>query len=166
MRVLLSVGRCAEQRQPTPKGAPFYNPISEFLTPEGCSILETYNESADDSMSIARARMALDAIVERYIIAEGCGRVEVGDFPPTDGGILRRVSIVYLRRMFCEPNKKESPGHGFSEDSSVPWLHAVWEADQNFLSRLRVSAASLAPLPGPRSISGLALWPNPPQLAR
>jgi len=65
----------------------------EFLTPEGCSILETYDESADDSMSIARARVgrgvttawhALDATVERYIIAEGCGRVEVGDFPPTD----------------------------------------------------------------------------------
>ena len=31
MRVLLSVGRCAEQRQPTLKGAPFYNAISPAM---------------------------------------------------------------------------------------------------------------------------------------
>ena len=65
----------------------------EFLTAEGCYILETYNQSGDESMSIARARVsqgvstawhALDGTVERYIIAEGEGRVEVGDFPPSD----------------------------------------------------------------------------------
>ena len=65
----------------------------EFLTAEGCYIFETYNQSTDDSMSIARARVgqgistawhALDGTMERYIIAEGNGRVEVGEFPASD----------------------------------------------------------------------------------
>ncbi len=65
----------------------------EFLTPEGCYILETYNQPGDELMSIARARVkqgvttawhALDGIVERYIIAEGSGRVEVGNLPASD----------------------------------------------------------------------------------
>ena len=65
----------------------------EFLTPEGCYILETYNQPGDELMSIARARVrqgvrtawhVLDGIVERYIVAEGSGRVEVGDLPPSD----------------------------------------------------------------------------------
>jgi len=65
----------------------------EFLTVEGCYILETYNQTADDSMSIARARVStgittawhsLNGTIERYIIAEGSGRVEVGDLPPSD----------------------------------------------------------------------------------
>ena len=65
----------------------------EFLTAEGCYILETYNHAADNSMSIARARVcqgtttawhALDGTVERYIIVEGRGRVEVGESPACD----------------------------------------------------------------------------------
>jgi mannose-6-phosphate isomerase-like protein (cupin superfamily) len=67
----------------------------EFSTPERCSISETYNSSADDSLSIARARVQpgvttawhhVEGTVERYIIAEGHGRVEVGDFPASDVG--------------------------------------------------------------------------------
>jgi mannose-6-phosphate isomerase-like protein (cupin superfamily) len=65
----------------------------EFSTPERCHILETYNSAADESLSIARARVErgvttawhhVQSTVERYIIAEGRGRVEVGDFPASD----------------------------------------------------------------------------------
>jgi mannose-6-phosphate isomerase-like protein (cupin superfamily) len=64
----------------------------EFLTPERCHIVETY---ADESMSIARARVeprvttawhVVEHTIERYIIAEGRGRVEVGEFPAADVG--------------------------------------------------------------------------------
>ena len=60
---------------------------------ERCHIIETYNSPADESLSIARARVEpgvttawhrVEGTVERYIISEGRGRVEVGDSPPTD----------------------------------------------------------------------------------
>ena len=62
----------------------------EFLTAERCFILETYNTSNDETLSIARARVppgvttalhAVEGTTERYIIAEGRGRVEVGEMP-------------------------------------------------------------------------------------
>jgi len=65
----------------------------EFLTPERCHILETYNTAADESVSIARARVEpgvttawhlLEHTIERYIIVEGRGRVEIGDLPAAD----------------------------------------------------------------------------------
>lgn len=65
----------------------------EFLTLERCHILETYNSAADESISIARARVepgvttawhVLEHTIERYIIVEGCGRVEIGDLPTAD----------------------------------------------------------------------------------
>jgi mannose-6-phosphate isomerase-like protein (cupin superfamily) len=67
----------------------------EFLTPERCHILETYNTPTEDSLSIARARVepnvttawhVLEHTIERYIIAEGHGIVEVGDFPAANVG--------------------------------------------------------------------------------
>lgn len=67
----------------------------EFLTPERCHILETYNTATDESLSIARARVepgvttawhVLEHTLERYIIAEGRGRVEIGDLPASDVG--------------------------------------------------------------------------------
>jgi mannose-6-phosphate isomerase-like protein (cupin superfamily) len=67
----------------------------EFFTPERCHIIETYNTADDESLSIARARVQsgvttawhhVEDTVERYIIAEGCGRVEIGDFPASDVG--------------------------------------------------------------------------------
>ncbi len=63
-----------------------------FAEPEGCWILETWR-SPEDSMTIARARVApgvttawhaLDGVTERYLIAGGTGRMEVGDLPPAD----------------------------------------------------------------------------------
>jgi len=65
----------------------------EFLTPERCHILETYNTAADESMSIARARVEpgvtttlhmVESTTERYIVVEGRGRVEIGDFPAAE----------------------------------------------------------------------------------
>jgi mannose-6-phosphate isomerase-like protein (cupin superfamily) len=65
----------------------------EFLTPERCHILETYNTAAEESTSIARARVepgittawhVLEHTIERYIIVEGRGRVEVGDLPAAE----------------------------------------------------------------------------------
>lgn len=67
----------------------------EFSTPERCHIIETYNSAADESLSIARARVHpgvttawhhVEGTVERYIISEGRGRVEVGDFPASEVG--------------------------------------------------------------------------------
>jgi mannose-6-phosphate isomerase-like protein (cupin superfamily) len=60
----------------------------EFTTPERCSILEAWNDVSDPAASIARARVApgattqwhrLQGVVERYLIVEGSGFVEVGD---------------------------------------------------------------------------------------
>ena len=67
----------------------------EFLTTERCYILETYNTSNDETVSIARARVppgvttalhALEGTTECYIIAAGRGRVEVGEMPSTEVG--------------------------------------------------------------------------------
>jgi mannose-6-phosphate isomerase-like protein (cupin superfamily) len=67
----------------------------EFATLERCWIVESYNASGDPSISIARARVepgvttawhAVEGTVERYIIAEGCGHVEVGDEPAAEVG--------------------------------------------------------------------------------
>ncbi len=66
---------------------------AEFATPERCHIIETSN-SARDHLSIARARVEPGVTTklhyidgeERYIIAEGAGRVEIGDLAPQDVG--------------------------------------------------------------------------------
>ena len=67
------------------------DPKAEFPTPEGCFILETWNTAEDESVSIARARVSpgtatvrhrLEGIVERYLIVEGMGLVEVGSLAP------------------------------------------------------------------------------------
>ena len=68
---------------------------SEYFTEEGCFILEMWNTSEDDEVSIARARVLpgvttvlhrLKDTVERYVIMEGTGLVEVGDLPPGEVG--------------------------------------------------------------------------------
>ncbi len=67
----------------------------EFLTSERCYIVETYAREGEGSMSIARARVepgmttawhVVEHTIERYIIAEGRGRVEIGEFPAADVG--------------------------------------------------------------------------------
>ncbi len=68
---------------------------SEYFFAEGCHITEWWNASADPDVSVARARVEpgvitrwhrLRGIVERYLILEGRGRVEVGDNPPEPVG--------------------------------------------------------------------------------
>lgn len=63
----------------------------EFATDERCAILELWNRAEDESVSVARARVApgvttkwhrVAGTVERYLLVEGEGRVEVGDAPP------------------------------------------------------------------------------------
>jgi mannose-6-phosphate isomerase-like protein (cupin superfamily) len=62
----------------------------EFFTSEGCYITELSNSPDDPEISIARARVEpgvttrwhrLRGTMERYIILEGKGRVEIGDAP-------------------------------------------------------------------------------------
>jgi mannose-6-phosphate isomerase-like protein (cupin superfamily) len=60
----------------------------EFMTPEGCSILESWNSETDPALSIARARVApgvttklhrVRGLIERYLIIAGTGLMTVGD---------------------------------------------------------------------------------------
>ncbi len=62
---------------------------AEYFTEERCHILELSNSADDVDASIARARVAPGATtawhrvrntVERYLIVEGTGRVEIGDY--------------------------------------------------------------------------------------
>ena len=74
---------------------------SEFKTEERCYIIETANDSGDEFVSIARARVEpgvttawhkLDSVTERYIIVSGRGRVEIDDLNPIDvfeGDVIR-----------------------------------------------------------------------------
>ena len=64
----------------------------EFFTEELCHITELSNTDNDTDASIARARVEpgiathwhkLDGIVERYVILEGEGLVEIGELEPT-----------------------------------------------------------------------------------
>ena len=67
----------------------------EYFFKEGCFITELHNTPDDPMVSEARARVApgrttrwhsLEGIEERYLITEGCGRVEIGDHPPQEVG--------------------------------------------------------------------------------
>lgn len=66
----------------------------EFATPERCFIFESLNAS-NDCLSVARARVepgvttrwhCVEGTEERYIIAEGRARVEVGNLKPEELG--------------------------------------------------------------------------------
>lgn len=65
----------------------------EVYTPERCYIIELANTPEDPDASIALARVVpgittrwhrLVGTIERYVIIEGRGRVEVGDLPPRE----------------------------------------------------------------------------------
>jgi mannose-6-phosphate isomerase-like protein (cupin superfamily) len=70
-----------------------YKSSDEFFTEEGCFITEVSNSPDDPDVSIARARLEpgvttrwhrLSETVERYVILQGCGLVEIGKLPPTE----------------------------------------------------------------------------------
>ena len=65
----------------------------EYFFEEGCFILELSNSADDPGLSIARARVEpgvktrlhrLEGVVERYVILNGKGRVEIGGLPPEE----------------------------------------------------------------------------------
>jgi mannose-6-phosphate isomerase-like protein (cupin superfamily) len=69
------------------------HPAAEVLTEERCYILELSNSEDDPQLSIARARVepgvttrwhCVRDIVERYVILDGSGLMEVGDHPPQE----------------------------------------------------------------------------------
>ena len=82
----------------------------EFLTPEGCHILESWNDARDTAVSIARARVEpglatkvhrLKDVVERYLVVEGEGRawvdgeeadVRPGDVVVIPAGAAQRIA--------------------------------------------------------------------------
>ena len=64
----------------------------EYMTGERCAILELSNSDDDETLSIARARVAagvttawhrVEGTAERYVILEGEGRVEVAGIEAT-----------------------------------------------------------------------------------
>jgi mannose-6-phosphate isomerase-like protein (cupin superfamily) len=68
---------------------------NEYYFDEGCFINELSNSPDDGELSMARARVApgqttrwhrLRGVAERYVILEGCGRVEVADLAPAEVG--------------------------------------------------------------------------------
>jgi mannose-6-phosphate isomerase-like protein (cupin superfamily) len=70
-----------------------HDPEREYYFREGCFITELSNGEHDPDVSLARARVepgrttawhTLAGTTERYVILEGCGRVETGDLPPRD----------------------------------------------------------------------------------
>lgn len=79
-----------------------FRPKSVFLTKEGCYIIELQNVDDDPACSIARARVepgvktklhSLRGTVERYVILEGVGEVEIGETPPAP---VAPFDVVYI----------------------------------------------------------------------
>ena len=79
-----------------------FRPETEFGTAENCHIVELSNSVADETCSIARARVApgvttelhsLRGTVERYVILAGEGLVEIADDPPT---VMRRLDVAIV----------------------------------------------------------------------
>ena len=69
------------------------DPGTEYYTPEKCYIIELCNAPDGPDASIARARVApgvttrwhrVVGTIERYVILEGKGRMEVGNLPPQE----------------------------------------------------------------------------------
>ncbi|KAF5042685.1 Cupin domain protein [anaerobic digester metagenome] len=72
-----------------------HDPAREYFFREGCFITEVSNGEHDPAVSMARARVepgrttawhALQGTVERYLVLEGRGSVEIGDLPPSPVG--------------------------------------------------------------------------------
>ena len=79
-----------------------FRPETEFRTDERCAIVEIHNRDDDPHCSIARARVApgvttrlhaLSGTVERYVIIEGEGAVEVAGGAPATVRALDVVAI-------------------------------------------------------------------------
>lgn len=84
------------------------NSAAEYLSTEGCYILELSNSTEDPAVSIARARVApgvatrwhrLKGTTERYVIIAGTGRVEVDGLPPQT---VREGDVVIIPPMCAQ----------------------------------------------------------------
>jgi mannose-6-phosphate isomerase-like protein (cupin superfamily) len=78
------------------------DPTAEYDIAERCAILELANDASDPAVSIARARVApgvttarhrLRGTVERYLILEGRGRVDIDGMPSAEVGPGDSVTI-------------------------------------------------------------------------
>lgn len=67
------------------------NPGKEYFFEEGCHIIEIPNSTDDEDVSIAQARVEagqqtqwhhLENTIERYVILQGSGKVEIGEAKP------------------------------------------------------------------------------------
>ena len=105
------------------------DPAREYLTPEGCYILESWNDPADPAVSIARARVQpgittrahrLRGVVERYLVVEGEGRAEVdgvesdvrpGDIVVIPAGASQRIANTGTRDLvfYCVCSPRFTP---------------------------------------------------------
>jgi mannose-6-phosphate isomerase-like protein (cupin superfamily) len=115
-----------------------YNPSSEYYFAEGCFITEVSNSDDDPDLSIARARVEpgvttrlhqLIGTIERYVILEGVGSVElggcshqkvaVGDVVIIPPGCAQRItndgssSLIFLA--ICSPRFKGKAYHQLEE---------------------------------------------------
>ena len=79
-----------------------FDPDAEFYTPERCYIVELHNSDRDAGCSIARARVepgvttqlhSVRGTIERYVILEGEGEVEIDGEAPTAVAPLDVVCI-------------------------------------------------------------------------
>src|SRR5690554_3938320 len=79
-----------------------FKPEAEFYTDEKCYIIEMLNTPDDETCSIARARVepgvttclhAVRGTVERYVILEGEGEVEIDGVP---FAAVRPFDVVYI----------------------------------------------------------------------
>jgi mannose-6-phosphate isomerase-like protein (cupin superfamily) len=70
-----------------------YSSAAEYFFREGCYINELSNRTEDEALSIAQARVQpgegtrwhlLEDRIERYVILQGIGVVEIGDLPPQE----------------------------------------------------------------------------------
>jgi mannose-6-phosphate isomerase-like protein (cupin superfamily) len=68
-----------------------FNPSKEYFFEEGCHIIEISNSTDDEDVSIAQARVEvgqqtqwhhLENTIERYVILQGSGEVEIGKAKP------------------------------------------------------------------------------------
>jgi mannose-6-phosphate isomerase-like protein (cupin superfamily) len=94
------VSRPDPSRSPAQVRSP--DEAAEYLTDEGCFILESWNRGEDPAVSIARARVEpgvatrlhlLSGIVERYLILSGEGAVEIDGAAPVPVGA---GDVVYI----------------------------------------------------------------------
>ena len=104
----------------------------EYLTDEGCWILELSNHADDPAVSIARARVSpgqttkwhkVIGIEERYVMLHGNGRVEVGDMSPIAIGPGEVVSIAAGERqeggpLFQQPSENEGENEVAESDAT------------------------------------------------